>query len=531
MAKQNERHKTPAQIFHAQQLAQAQANPHAGLPGPVKLQLAALEKELKDANGMVRLYEAENQKDLGKIRDLEHRLTNLKVQLELLGAKQARFVRVDQIITDLASVEKDRVFAEELGICGSAFSLSQLIMHIVAGNAEEAWKGIDVYRDRVKEISARVQTLTELASAPKAPTPIALPAPSVTDAMIAKRVDENLEDRVRAISRDLYERSLSLPRLINTLYDKFVSNRTRFQHLLCARDEIMDDLIARRIDAQLTPARSAVERSLPLVEVNTLATFTQLIQFGRITEQRLSEIEIELESLLGTFDTIRTEYHSLSSSAADIRIHAEEAKRLSVLFGLPCPAEIARQFNETIQRLLLVNIETDQGKRLQNMLAFQPFIKDRVKVIKDFFGNLLTAEAFLLGVNKVSPEKLFRDSPTVEEALKRLFLLTADVANDPNSDRARTKTTLISILQKSGLVQGDEDLLKSIADAQKEFFDSQKVQFYYVWKPKESCRSSAAEFKALLTSPEAVLEALRYGQRKHYEVKYAGKGKAENNND
>lgn len=526
MAKKNERIRTPGQIFRAQQLVEIQKHPLAGASGPVKTHVTKLEKELHEATGMVRLYEEEDQRNRIKIKDLEHRLTNTTVQLELTNGKQARFVRADQILVDLMSKEKDRTFAEEIRIGGVDFSLSNLVAQIVAGDSKAAWDTIDTFRARVVSISTLITSLTKIADTAKIEVPNALPAPTVTSTMIEKHVSEALEDKVRAISGDLYERSLSLPRFINALYDRFVSNRTRFQHLLCARDEIMDDLIARRIDAQLTPARSAVERSLPLVEMNTLATFTQLIQFGRITEQRLVEIEIELESLLGTFDSIRTEYHSLSSSAADIRIHAEEAKRLSVLFGLPCPAEIARQFNETIQRLLLVNIETDQGKRLQNMLAFQPFIKDRVKVIKDFFGNLLTAEAFLLGVNKVSPEKLFRDSPTVEEALKRLFLLTADIANDPNSDRARTKTTLISILQKSGLVQGDEDLLKPIADAQKEFFDSQKVQFYYVWKPKESCRSSAAEFKALLTSPEAVLEALRYGQRKHYEVKYAGKTKS-----
>ncbi len=488
-------------------------------------QIVRLEKALHDETAMVRLYEEEDRRKRSKITDLENKLTNLTVQLELMDGKQTRFVRAEQILLDLMNIEKDRTFAEELGIAGASFSLSQIVSYVLAGNTKDAWNAIDVFRANVVAVSARLQDakqITETKTASPTPQPLAV----ATKPASTNSVDDELEDRVRAVSRDLYERSLKLPSHINALYDTFVSNRTRFQHLSCERDEILDELIARRIDAQLTPARSAVERSLPLVEVKTLDTLTQLIQFGRTAERRLAEIETDLASMIGTFDAIRTEYHTLSSGAADIRIQAEDAKRMCVLFGLPCPAEIARQFNETVQRLLLVNIDTDQGKRLQNMLAFQPFIKDQMKVIKDFFANLLSAEAFLLGVNKVPSEQLFRDEPSHEEAVKRLFILTADACNDPNSERSRTKTTLASILQKSGLVQEDENALKPVADAQKHLFDVEKVQFYYVWIPKDECRSLAAEFNALLVPKEAVIEALRLGQRKHYDAKYAAKSKA-----
>lgn len=520
--------------MRVQSSAQPPVNPITGSSMSVQSlglreQIAKLEKDLRDANGMERLYEEQSQQDLAKIKDLEHRLTNLTIQLELLSSKQARFIRVEQILIDLGSREKDRDFAEELKILGTGFSLSALVTQIVAGNSENAWNSINAFRSRLKDASTRVQTLIERLEV-EIPAPVvsqaALPIPATSDLQIAKLIDVANEDRVRAISRDLYERSLALPRHITTLYDHFVSNRTRFQQLSCERDEIMEDLIQRRIDAQLTPARAVVERALPLMEVGALQTLTQLIQYGRVAECRLTEIEAKLISLKDSFNTIRNDYHELSSSAADIRVRAEEAKRAAALFGLPCPAEIALQFNETIQRLLFVDMDTERGQRLQVMRTFQPLIKDRVKVIKDFMANLLSAEAFLFSVNKVSPEQLFLDNPDTEEALKRLFILTGDIANASNSERARTKTTLISILQKSGLVQGDEDHLKTIADAQKDFFEAQKVQFYYVWKPKDSCRSSAARFKSLLKSPEAVLEALRLGQRKHYEAKYAGKGKA-----
>ena len=522
--------------MRVQSSAQPPMNPITGSSTSVqslglKEQISKLQKDLKDALDMVRLYEEENQKDLAKIKNLEHRLTNLTVQLELLNAKQARFIRVDQILVDLGNVEKDQDFAENLKILGSGFSLSALVSQIAAGNSENAWNAINAFQSRLKDMSAQMQILIESAATSKMQTIVAPVAPTMTEVAIVKLVDMANEDRVRAISRDLYERSLSLPRSINTLYDDFVSNRTRFQQLACERDEIMEDLIRRRIDAQLTPARAVVERALPLVEVGAIDTLTQLVQFGRAAERRLVEIETELASLLETFSTIRNDYHELSSSAASIRVRAEEAKRAAALFGLPCPAEIALQFNETIQRLLFVNMDTERGQRLQNMLAFQPFIKDRVKVIKDFTANLLSAEAFLLGVNKVSPDKLFRLALTPKEALQRLFIITADACNEPGSAKSKTKNTLISVLLRSGLCEEDEEALKKIADSQKDHFNSHRVTTYYVWEPLDSCRSRAIHYKTLLVSPEATLEAIRLGLRRHYAARYEAKGKTAENDD
>lgn len=523
MAKKNERTRTPGQIFRSQQLVEIQQNPLAGASGPVKTHAAKLEKELRDATGMVRLYEEEDQNNRIKIKDLEHRLTNTTVQLELTNGKQARFVRADQILVDLMSKEKDRTFAEELRIGEVDFSLSNLVAQIVAGDSKAAWDTIDTFRARVVSISTLITSLTKIADTAKIEAPNVLPVPTVTNTIIDKRVSEALEDKVRAISGDLYERSLSLPRIINTLYDRFVANRTRFQHLVNERDEVMDDLITRRIDAQLTPARSIVERSLPVVDVKALTTLSQIIQFGRIAQARLDEIDGELSVLIETFNTIRMEYHTHSASAAEIRIRAEEAKKMTSLFGLPCPAEIARQFNETIQRLLLVNIETDQGKRLQNMLAFQPHISDRASVIQNFFENLLATEAFMLRFQKTPPEDFFKDKPTHEEALTRLLLITADMINKPGAERFKAKNTIVSILQKSNLVQEEDETLKELADAQKHLFQIHHIAFYYVWEPLDSCRELAKSAASHLLQGAVILEAIKLGNRQHHAEKFAAK--------
>lgn len=466
-----------------------------------KESIAKQEKELRDTKDLVGLYEEEDRLNRAKISDLERRVTNLTVQLELVNAKQARFLRIDQFLIELAAMEKDRDFAADLGVCGPTFSLSHMMQTIISGNPEEGWKAIEIFRERVAELSRKMTTLT---NTPKKES-IAFTKPSPTTTMaseelVRNRVEEVLEDRVRTLVRSLYEDALALPNRIRQIYNAFSADRAKFQDVIHVRRRLTDDLMhTHKLDANFSILRDSIQRYLPLSKPEDVAELESLIRLARSSLERLNELDEQATILAEHIEQHKTRYLETNTEASGLWEQAANIKALCALFALPYPAEVDRQVDHTKQQLSFVNPRSEESVRIGNMSMYQTTFPDRPKALKDLLAHALPlAEALLLKVRKVNPEDLFRDDISRSDALARLFMIASLVCNNTESNMFRGhkgRKTLVESVLASGLIsQKDVPAFTLIPDQVKNFYELERFKLGWMWRPKTECIELAKQF-------------------------------------
>lgn len=519
-------------------------HPITGVPEPstkpLQEQIAKLEKEVSDLNALIGLYDEESRKDQNGRKELERELTNVRVQLELLEKKRDRFVRVDQFLVELAAIEKDRDFAAELGVCGPAFTLSSLIDKIISGKSEEAWKAIDAFRARVRELS---QTMTSLLESQKQePAVIAtkqLPVETVVDEQVIKqRVDDVLENRVRTLVRDLYEQALALPDRIRKTYSSFSEDRAKFQDVLHARKRLTDDLMqVHRLDAKFSILRDSIQRYLPLSKPEDVAELESLIRLARSSLERLNELDAEATAIATRIEEHKAQYLETNKVASGLWDRAASIKGYCSLFALPYPTEVDRQVDHAKQQLSFVNPRSEESARITNMSMYQTVFPERPKALKDFLAIALPlAEALLLKVRRVNPEDLFRDKPSRKDAFSRLFLIASDVCNNTTSNRFKGykgRKTLVESVLRSGLIDPrDAEDFAECSELAKQLFDLEQYKWSWLWKPKQQTLELARRFLHTdCFQPDAVRAAILDGQALYKETQKANRKAQAKNSD
>src|SRR3990167_4394196 len=490
------------------------------MSSPETIRIQKLTAQILTLNEMIAIYDQEGQQERVARKNLERQITNLQVQLELLEKKRERFVRVDQFLLDLSTIERDRDFAAELGVCGPTFSLAALIQSVISGDSVEAWKAIEGYRTRVTDFSCKMTDL-ERAKQPEVVSRIsaqALATPIITEQMIKQRVDAELEDRVRTLVRELYEQAIGLPHRIRQIYTAFSRDRSEFQDVLHARKSLTDDLMQKhRLDAKFSILRDGMQKCLPLNQPEDVSELESLIRLACSSLVRLNELDEQATTIGARIEQHKADYRLTNEEASGLWDRAASIKGYCSLFALPIPAEVDRQVDHAKRELSFVNPRSEESARIGNMNLYQTTFPERPKALKDFLATALPlAEALLLKVRKLNPEDLFQDKCSRNNAHARLFMIASDVCNKPESNMFRGykgKKTLVGSVLASGLISPrDADAFALVPDQLKNLYDMERFKFSWLWKPKPECLALARQFLQDSPFADAIRAAILDGQ-------------------
>ncbi len=399
---------------------------------------------------------------------------------------------------------------ERLSALIQELSLGPLIGAIAVFNADWLLDASTVIDSARSELAGKIAQLTAELEALRSRPPQTQPA---DDQTVEQAVNTRLEGRLRALSHDLYERTLALPRRLRETVAAFSEERAAFQRAMNDRRRAIDSLLSADppIDAALGVAVAKAARigvfDRDRSDLHELCRKIQDVQI------RVGQIEERASANAQEASRRRGEYRALIDQADDLQHRAEELERLATLFGIPCPPEVARQLQETKSRLLLS--EDGTSDRAADMLRFQPSIPEPPEALVQLFDARIEASALIMRL-EANPAHLFVDAISRSTALERLFVLLALLTAQ---DKGYGKKTYLSILRNTGLVPDDDlEEFEETVDRllESDLFETERYKRGYVHKPTDACRRAAQATLQFARDPRALESALEYGKKQHW---------------
>lgn len=387
-------------------------------------------------------------------------------------------------------------------------------------------RAADAVTDKVRVETALEdarQEITRLQQPPAA----AAPDPANAEALVAQAV----EDRMRAISGDLYSRSLNYAAGIRSRIEQFHPTRQRLYELRntwnsATESAIKTDRLAEQIDiarGELTSGRTDPNQAY--------AAFAAVIDRTVQLRETLDRIEIDYAAKVAEIARIRSEHRSLTDKAKEARDRAVQGLTMIEWLGglLTCPREVTVQFNETIERVNMIDATEEERERALNMLRFQTSGLVMPTVLKNVFDAVPGDRALGYRYRDPRTHSVFTDAPERREEIRRLILMAfafsrAKEAADGEEKGLGLMTIVETVLPKGGLIHEDEiNLAQSVARAVKPLLESVS---YASFVPNAAGRAEAEACRGKCTDGDAVVCALRFGLRAHWDAKYANRKKS-----
>lgn len=424
---------------------------------------------------------------------------------------------IDAIFSDLEATHRQTVDAlqEQIRVLKGAVTEASEAQKMRMGNLEGQIRDLKTQKDelarRERQFVARVEALEkDLSDA------LAKPAPADPK----EAIERWAETRVREVARGLYEQTLELPAQLRRVDQNFSESRLGLQTARSERSHACEEILKNRVAEQIDILRCRLVSDGQSKGPDDIQALRDLLDLVRVFRMSLAGCEHGFAQHAQRVLATREEYQRLSQRAASLREQVVRIKDGCSLFGLPCPAEVVQQLEETTARLMLLSHE-DQAERYRTMMSLNVSLPDRPKAITALLEATPRAQATLLTLNP-NPAALFGDTPAPQDAVARLLIMTIAVCVE-SKGRAYGKKSYLSILTHSGLISETfqsliEQAFDSIMDMK--LFVRERFRISWVYRPTDAFAEIAQGVKQSCLFEDAVVEAITDGKRRFWEERY-----------